>query len=408
LPAKIKNVKKSIYLILFKLGFLFIFFTFFPNSIYAKNIDSTKIKDDWYIESALRYGRIVPNSSGTKLWNINVIGADLRIGKQTFGKSEWEQWFGYPNYGLAFRYAHFSDNMLQDKIACFWFLSGSFVDSRHLSFRYQLGSGLVYFFNYYDPFKNKENVFIGSALNAHIDLNLSLDFTITKQIDLILRANFSHSSNGAIRFPNYGINPISGQLAVRYHFNERAEKIYTIDTIKTFLPKNSLYFTLAPGFKQSKKNYVYDNPDKYRVKTKYLTTTFQLGYLRQFHPKYRFGGGIDIMYSSELRNFFPPEKQNEWKYMTTAGFVSFELLYNRFVVHAALAAYISRSADFYEWYYERAGFKVFLGKNRNHSLGITLKAHAGMIDYIEWGYNFQFFNWNDKSVRILKRFKKRV
>jgi hypothetical protein len=94
--------------------------------------------------------------------------------------------------------------------------------------------------------------------------------------------------------------------------------------------------------------------------------------------------------------------------MTTAGFVSFELLYNRFVVHAALAAYISRSADFYEWYYERAGFKVLLGKNRNHSLGITLKAHAGMIDYIEWGYNFQFFNWNDKSVRTLKRFKKRV
>ncbi|HXK73893.1 MAG TPA: hypothetical protein PLL08_03180, partial [Bacteroidales bacterium] len=65
-------MKKSIYLILFKLGFLFIFFTFFPNSMYAKNIDSTKIKDDWYIESALRYGRIVPNSSGTKLWNINV------------------------------------------------------------------------------------------------------------------------------------------------------------------------------------------------------------------------------------------------------------------------------------------------------------------------------------------------
>jgi hypothetical protein len=51
---------------------------------------------------------------------------------------------------------------------------------------------------------------------------------------------------------------------------------------------------------------------------------------------------------------------------------------------------------------------VLLGKNRNHSLGIMLKAHAGMIDYIEWGYNFQFFNWNDKSVRILKRFKKRV
>ncbi len=64
-----------------------------------------------------------------------------------------------------------------------------------------------------------------------------------------------------------------------------------------------------------------------------------------------------------------------------------------------------RSADFYEWYYERVGFKILLGKHKNHFAALTIKAHAGMIDYIEWGYGLHFINWHDKKARTLRRHK---
>lgn len=372
----------------------------------GQSADNKKgIKDDWYIEPVLRGGRVVPNFPGTNLWDIHLYGMDLRVGKQTYGKAEWEQWFGYPEYGLTLRYGHFTDKLLQDKLALFWYIGGNFYETKRVSFKYQFGSGLAYFFNPYHPTVNPENYFIGSHLNAHIDLHLALEFKLSDRVDLALRGNFSHSSNGAIRFPNYGINPLSGQLGVKYHFNSRPERIYTIDTITSFQPKNSFYFYVAPGWKQSKKNFVYGTDDKYSCKTTYLTTTLQLGYYRQFHPKYRYGGGIDIMYSSELRTHFPVEQRNELKYITSAAFVSFEFLYNRFVLHTAIAAYVYRSADFYEWYYERVGFKILLGKHKNHFAALTIKAHAGMIDYIEWGYGLHFINWHDKKARTLRRHK---
>lgn len=369
------------------------------------------VKDDWFLEPSFRIGRIVPNyQSADFLWNTFAYGVDFRVGKQTHGKNEWEQWMAYPNYGFVFRYAHFNNPIFKDKIALFLFVSGNIIEISRLSLKYQIGCGVVYFTNPYHYERNPTNLFISTALNAHIDLHLSLDIHISKQADLVLRANFSHSSNGAIRYPNFGINPITGQLALKYHLFPRPERINTIDTIRTFRPKNSFYVGIGPGFRQAKKNYVYkdETSDKYSCTTKYFASTLQIGYTRQFHPNFRYGGGADIMYSSELRTFFPPEKRKEIDCFTVGAFASFEFMYNRVVIHTALAGYVHRKTNFYSWIYERAGFKVLLGSKKAHFIGISIKAHEGMIDYIEWNYGVDFLNWYDKKERILHRKMKKL
>ena len=49
-------------------------------------------KQQWYLEPALRIGRIIPNASNTAwLSHVSLYSAELRFGKQTTGQHEWER-----------------------------------------------------------------------------------------------------------------------------------------------------------------------------------------------------------------------------------------------------------------------------------------------------------------------------
>ena len=57
----------------------------------------------WYVEPGIRYGRVLPNfKEASWLWQTDLCGAEVRVGRQTDGRKEWEQWFHYPSY-VAFQ-----------------------------------------------------------------------------------------------------------------------------------------------------------------------------------------------------------------------------------------------------------------------------------------------------------------
>ncbi|MCL2132247.1 MAG: acyloxyacyl hydrolase [Lentimicrobiaceae bacterium] len=354
----------------------------------ATGNDSTDCKRSFFIEPVVRMGKIIPVHSGLKdLPQLQMYSLEVKIGKQTAGEKDWEYRYRYPRYGVSLRYGHFGEKMFGDKAVVYGFVNRSFLRYKFLSLHYQLGMGVAYWFRCYDSIQNPENRYLGSHLNAYIDLELGVGFRLSPTFDLTLNGAFTHSSNGAAIMPNLGINVLSAHAGLRYHINQRPQTIYPIDSAKSFSPKNSLHFFVAPAFRQSKKS----------PGTTFGAGTVQLGYMRQFHPKFRFGAGVDFLYSAELQYHLPPEQHSHWKYCSQAAFASFEIVYNRVAAHAALAVYINKSFDFYEFYYERLGVKVFLGKKYNHFVGFSVKAHGGIADYIEWTYGYQFLTWGKKK-----------
>ncbi|HNW67290.1 MAG TPA: acyloxyacyl hydrolase [Bacteroidales bacterium] len=345
-----------------------------------------------YLEPALRVGRIIPNASNSSfLWNVTLYSLELRLGKQTTGELPWHRLFNYPEFGIAARYGHFDDDMFGDKFAVFAFMNGTIYRNNRFTLHYQFGAGIVYWSKYYDMIKYPINRYIGSHLNAHIDLALGIDYRISPQTALTLRANFSHSSNAALCLPNMGINPISAALGVKCYFHKQKELPFSFDVEDTaFVKKNSFYVAISAGARQSKK----DAPENsYKVEPYYLGTVLQLGYFHQFSPKFRYGGGFDLIYSGELKTHLPAEQQKTGKYFSEAAFLAFEVIYNRFVFHTSFAVYLNRSFNFYTPYYQRVGFRFLLGKNKNHFVGATVKAHAGSVDYLEWTYGCCFVNY---------------
>ena len=358
---------------------------------------------DWYVEPAFRYGIIIPTvERDSALLDYPLYGFDVRFGKQSSGSNEWEQWFNYPRYGVALRYEHntyrLPDNyrLLGDNISALGFINGNIVKTKVFIFDYTIMGGFAYWFKKYSPDENNpqhENKFIGTHINVHLSLDFGVNFIVSKHVDVFARGLFSHSSNGAVKLPNWGVNMVTGQIGARYHINERAQEIRTIDTVK-FVKKNSLFISEAPGFLESNKD------NKY-----YFGNTLQIGYLRTFDPRFSYGGGIDIFFSHEVKSAYEEkgelENYNAWKSMNFAVSALFEINYNRFVFHVGGGVYVYQPAkylpNYYKPYYERLGFKCLLGKNRNHYVGAMLKAHLDSIDYVEWMYGFKFYNWGKKK-----------
>ena len=83
------------------------------------------------------------------------------------------------------------------------------------SFGYSGEFGLGFMFrNRYDPVSNPWNVVISTPVNAHISLGLQAQYAITPRYDAGIGFFFNHHSNGAVSFPNYGLNAF--ELALRF------------------------------------------------------------------------------------------------------------------------------------------------------------------------------------------------
>lgn len=363
-------------------------------------------KNLWYIEPAVRYGRVLPNfKEASWLWQTDLCSVDLRIGRQTDGQKEWEQWFHYPSYGLQLRYSHFNRESIGDKYAVFGFLNGYFVQRPKFAFFYQLGAGINFWTKKYDYYNNSENIFVGGHVSAHIDLALGISARISPHTDLTLRGDFSHSSNGVLAMPNYGINGLTAEVGLRCRFYEQLDLQYTIDTITQFRPINRLYVSVSPGTKQSRSEWAKSDRTAPHLLKHYFATTLEIGYLRQPHPKFRYGGGLDLFYNREILTYFKPEERKEGLCFMPAAFATFDLTFSRLVLHTSAGFYLGRYYSFYEPFYERVGVQFLLGKQKNHLLGVNIKAHLFVADYIEWTYGYSFFNWYDKKPRARKKFR---
>ena len=356
----------------------------------------------WYVEPGIRYGRVLPNfKEASWLWQTDLCGAEVRVGRQTDGSKEWEQWFHYPSYGAVLRYSHFNRESIGEKIALFGFLNGYFVRKPNFSFFYQLGAGVNFWTKKYDFYKNPENVFVGGHVSVHLDITVGITARMSKHTDFVVAGDFSHSSNGVLSLPNYGINGVTLKAGVRCRMFEKLETIRTIDTITQFTPINSLYFFVAPAAKQSRAEYSLSKPDRPPY---CFATTLEIGYLRQPHPKFRYGGGFDLFYNSEVLTYFPGESQG--KCFLPAAFAAFDLTFSRLVLHTSAGVYLGRYYRFYQPFYERVGLQVLLGPKKNHIVGVSIKAHLFVADYIEWTYGCCFYNWCDKHPRMLKKKRK--
>ena len=439
-----------------KKPFLFLALLFAPIFLFSQNTLWNDSRNLWEVDG--RLGKYFPFEERHAYMKVlPQYGIDLRAGRQTDGRAAWEQAFNYPVYGAFLRFEKNNVDSVQyryrdengyeretwrplgDCISAGGFINGHFYRGKYWSFDYDLMGGLSFWTKHGDEF-------IGSVVNVHLAIDAGPTFMIEDNLDFLIRYQFSHSSNAALRLPNCGINVFSWLAGVRYHPNGRPELLPRETPRPPFQKTTSLFASNSFGLLQTNEwMRSYQMPDGTMVsdmpseRPYYFADVVQLGIHRQFCPRFSYDVALDFGWTGETKRMFEKAHQRyndgdayfmgddaiplmEYSFargLHLAPSALFEINYGRFAFCVGGAYYLwhgiyygtdqkktwglaesseSRFEDTYlppcyRTFYERLGFKYYLGENRNMFVGSFMKVHEAVIDYAEFTFGMNLFEW---------------
>lgn len=313
---------------------------------------------------------------------------NLRIGWQTQYRDSvhrsYHQMYNYPIYGFGLYGSTFGMDRVGNPYAVYGFVSIPIRPriNQRWNFNYRIGLGLSGRFNPYDPEENPLNLLIGTSNNVFIDLSLQVSYMLSRRFQIGAGLSFNHFSNGALALPNSGINLLPGSVALTYIPSSQPFD-FRKDAITPMAKRHQLHVNYAFGFKQLSM----ENEKRYFKSTLGAYWSAHAGY------KWRLGGGVDLFYSSSGSDVLAAQEE-------TGKFSSLFSLAPSFYIDHVLTPrlYLSGNAGWYlhrnefngevQPYFLRIGvrYKVY----RDFYSGISIKAHGGKADFIEWttGYSF--------------------
>lgn len=361
------------------------------NLLFGQSSDSLKLKPQKnfvkYLDVRFENGAMLSNDTevGDQLKNSSYYnGVDIRLG---FRKSDpddiYSNIYRRPYLGVGFYSSTFHNEAIGEPNALYFFLTHPFTfeGNRKFTFSYSAAFGLTYNLNPYDSLSNPTNVFIGSYKNVYVHLGVVANYKFNETWAVNGTLGFKHFSNGAFRLPNSGINLIPLTLGVSYRLSK--DEIYHQ---KTIIPEYIKHNLVNISFLAGSKNYEVGGDN-------YLKAGVSINFLRQINYRYRIGLGLDLFYAAdaELRN--DSDASNFSKSYSYAVVGSWEwALTKNLYVPVGVAIYLHRNPENKEinGFYERVGLRYRFFDH--YFAGITIKAHGGVADILEWTIGYTIHN----------------
>lgn len=333
-----------------------------------------------YYEPGFDLGHYTPFSAKHEyISHYHHYGFDLRVGEGHQGLL-----IGYTHNTLdsVIYYTHEGDRYgpIGDCFSLAYFVDDHIYNGKRWSFDYDIIFGA-------DLWTRHGNEMLGSALNFHVSFDLGPTIRLSEQLDAVIRYGYYHSSNGATFLPDNGINSHFLRLALRYHPSGRTEPLPLEN--QPFEKKNNLMISEGFGWLQTYTRVDDQLPNETPF---FVGNTFRVGFSRQFHPRFRWDVAMDFLWTGETRycHKLSGVPYRFWNSTHLAVSADYEAQFGRFAFCAGAAYYLYHGSkllpEFYTPYYERVGYKYYLGKNRNYYIGTFMKIHLNSIDYIEWTF----------------------
>lgn len=195
---------------IFTKGGLFLVFSFFSFFLAAQKRLS--------IESTIHFG-VVTKHSPELTFDVKgpTIGADMNFKFQTFGEKEWHQWRKFPQFGIATAWFRFGNNsILGNAITICPNITTTLFERKKWKGHFQVGTGIAYLTQKYNPVSNPKNNAIGSNITASMLMKFYAARQINSKLKFHAGISLNHFSNGGSRLPNFGLNIPALMLSINY------------------------------------------------------------------------------------------------------------------------------------------------------------------------------------------------
>ena len=305
-------------------------------------------------------------------------GVIISWNKKTFGEKDWEQRYGYPDYGVSFAYQNLKNKVLGNNVSLYAHYNFYFF-KRNLMVR--IGQGLAFTTNPYDKFKNPKNIAFGSKFmsSTYAMVNYKKE-RIFDRFGLQGGLALLHYSNANVKAPNTSINSVTVNLGIVYDLNGALDYISDLEDGKFKQPiKYNLVF--RSGVNES--DVVGSGQFPFYIFSAYAD--------KRINHKSAFQLGADVFFSNFLKELiyynsvaFPENNVigNE-DYRRIGIFAGHELFINKLSLLTQLGYYVYYPYDFEGRTYFRVGLKRYIGENLFGA--ITLKSHGAKAEAVELG-----------------------
>jgi hypothetical protein len=363
---------------------------------YSKDAHADSYRQtNFFVEGQIAQGRVLQTNDFVRGKNQisspirDYSSADIRLGWQTLGYREWERSLNLPYFGVGLHSSYFEYNKeLGYPNAVYFFFGNPIVKRNRNALNYELGFGIGYNWEPYDPVSNPFNIAIGSHENAFINLKLYYSRDLFQRFKLNAGLQMTHFSNGAVSNPNKGMNMGSAFANLRYNVtNSELDSAHYIPD-GSYHPRTELNAVVSAGQRSVKE-----------TKTKNVEYISLLNlsceYLRPVGNNFKYGAvldfGIDESLNMKVAGDTVSTALLEDKLFVGTALAG-QLRANRFAVQADLGyrIYASQEKDIDLRLYQKIGIRYYL-LNQKAFMGIRIKVHHfSRADFIEWSAGYSF------------------
>lgn len=357
---------------------ILLFFIFFTCKIFAQ----TETTTPYFVQLSHVRGENKPHRPIIANLTYPYRGVEVKFGWQSIGKKPWQVAYRYPSYGLGLNYSTFKTEILGIPTSLFFFTSFPQINSKIININLDVNFGLSYGINPYDKINNPQNFSTGSTVNAFFGIYLEQSIHIDKKIDIVLSEGLTHYSNGAMGYPNLGLNVFpSIKIGFRNHQFETTKLNRSLNPL---YKKNwQLSFYIGGGIKTL-----------FAAKPLYRELVLQPSIYYRTSYKRRIGLSYDIIYNEAITGIWTRSNESGGELITQAVLLSHEFLINRFTIITQIGMYVVNlpfdKVAYSKYDIDSIVSRLGIGFHLTPWMKIVLnlKSHYVKAEYIETGLVF--------------------
>jgi hypothetical protein len=314
-------------------------------------------------------------------------GVNLKLGFLSNGNTLWQHDLNLPRYGIGYQFATLGSDILGKSHSIYLFVESDIIKRKKWQWYYNLGAGVGFVDNPYDPDKNPLNVVNGSVTNAYLRVSTGASLSLNSRNAIGLNGGLFHLSNGNLWLPNWGINALYGSLSWKYRLSD---SINIVSKNKATRAGNKQRLTIygSMGFKEERPI----NGENYFV------SDIHANYWRKHRPSFAWGAGASIIYDESSKKML-------WRgtHERVISLEEFEVKNMDYISAAVHAGYmlcmhpVYFSFEFGVYVYStpqrdilnRWLLEIYITHNTRIYGG--LKSRFGKADFIEYGLAYDLF-----------------
>lgn len=336
----------------------------------------------------LFYGSIMEHNSEIRhLITGHPTGLVLSYNNKTFGASEWERRYNYPDWGFSAVYQNTHNRDLGSVFGLYGHINWYFL-KRHLMVG--VGQGIAYATNPYDYHNNYNNIAYGSHVMSATYLRGNFVWeNLWEGLGVQAGASIFHYSNGNFKSPNKSTNTFAYTIGVNYLFDHDKfpEYIQKEDSLSRAYAQ-PIHYTVEFRSGVNESGVIGMGQKPFYVVSAYAD--------KRINYKSTFQAGVDVFFSMFLkehiryRSIAYPEDGLTGKedYKRIGIFIGHELRFNKVSAVTQLGYYAYWPYDFEGRIYNRLGLRRYLYEDKIFA-SVSVKSHWAKAEAVEFGIGYR-------------------